>query len=111
MSSKKRERGKEEIEMDDLNKKRGIIHDESFNISIDSQEKDEEFESLRKKYYKISKEIRLNAIEEEKRELENYEKSPIQKYYEGSKSERIKFLDDIKHQMKELEKIKKTKKK
>lgn len=58
----------------------------------------------------MSKDIRMDAIEEEKQELEKNASSPKVKYYEGSKSDRIKMLDDIKRQMEELESISKSKK-
>lgn len=73
-------------------------------------EEDEEFKSLRKKYYQVSKDIRMDAIEEEKKELGQSESSPKVKYYEGSKNDRIKLLDEIKRQMEELESISKGKK-
>ena len=52
----------------------------------------------------------MDAIDEEKQELEKSANSPKVKYYEGSKNDRIKLLDDIKRQMEELRSISKSKK-
>ncbi len=71
---------------------------------------DEEFKTLRKKYYQVSKEIRLEALDDERKELANNEKSPDPKYYEGSRVERIKLLDEVKQQLENLEQMSKSKK-
>ncbi|KAK7571076.1 hypothetical protein V9T40_014680 [Parthenolecanium corni] len=110
MSDRRKSPGKEEIEMDDLNKKPGGMSSVLDITDSEPTEEDEEFKSLRKKYYQVSKDIRMDAIEEEKKELGQSESSPKVKYYEGSKNDRIKLLDEIKRQMEELESISKGKK-
>ena len=71
----------------------------------------EEFNSWTKKYNFLSKEIRKNAIEQEKQELENLKKSPMTKYkyFEGSREERIQQLDEEKKLLEEMENLAKSK--
>jgi hypothetical protein len=71
----------------------------------------EEFNLWTKKYNFIAKEIRKNAIEQEKSELENLKKSPITKlkYFEGSREDRILQLTEEKKIIEEMEKLAKEK--
>lgn len=70
----------------------------------------DQFNVWTKKYNRLSKEIRKNAVEEEKKELEGLEKSPLVKHYEGSRAERIQALEREQKQIEEMEKKRKTKK-
>lgn len=70
-----------------------------------------EFNSWSKKYNFIAKEIRKNAIEQEKQELENLKNVPIAnyKYFEGTREDRILQLDEEKRLLEEMENLAKEK--
>lgn len=70
-----------------------------------------EFNTWTKKYNHISKEIRRNAIEQEKQELKGLEKSPLVKYYEGSRIDRIQALEQEQKVIEEMEMNEKNAKK
>lgn len=64
-----------------------------------------------KKYNQISRKIRLAAIEKEKKELEEIEKSPQNKYYPGTKTDRIKIIDEEKELLEKMDKLAQIKRK
>ncbi|XP_065214494.1 uncharacterized protein LOC135841457 [Planococcus citri] len=109
--SGKKDKTKEEIEMVELKQKEGQMSSLSDPLIIsDSEEKiDEEFRSSLKKYNQISRRIRLAAIEKEKRELEGFDKSPVNKYYPGTKIDRLKILEEEKELLQKMEKLAQSK--